>query len=299
MIATDLVQVLLSGIALGSVYTLLAMGLFLTYATSRALNFGQGDFLALAAFLGMAGMLAGMPLIAVVIGVAICMAALGMLIERFAVRRIISRSKAGAAHLGWILSTLGFGMMLQNVIALAWGKSRYYSPPLFSSGEKQLVSLFGAGVFLEELAIGAAALVLAGTMYVLLYRSDWGRRVAAVSFDRHTAMLLGIDVKRTVMWSYVVMALLTGAAGLLVGPLSSIQSHMGMLFLLKAFAAISIGGFTNPAGLLIGGIAFGVIESLSNYVDSTFGDLYPFIIVLLFLIVRPMGLFGERKTDVR
>ena len=111
--------------------------------------------------------------------------------------------------------------------------------------------------------------------------------------------MLGINVRHTIIGSYVAMGVLSACAGVLVGPLQTVQSHMGMLFLLKASAVISIGGFSNPLGLLVGGLAFGAIESFSNYVDSGFGDLYPFLIVMAFLIYRPMGLFAERKTDVR
>lgn len=296
---SDSIQVLMSGMALGSVYTLMALGLFLTYATSRAMNFGQGDFLALAAFLGMAGMTAGLPVAMVVAGVCLVMAVLGAVGERVAVRPVTARERPGAAHLGWILTTLGFGMVLQNAISTIWGKSRFYSPPLFSSRDQQVISVGGAKLYAEELAVAAAALVLVGIVYWLLYRSAWGKRVAAVSFHPDTARLLGVDVRRTVVGSYAVMGVLSACAGVLVGPLSAVQSHMGMLFLLKAFAVISIGGFAHPLGVLVGGLAFGVIESLSNYLDSSFGDLYPFLIVLLFLVLRPTGLFGERKTDVR
>lgn len=296
--ASDLLQVLMSGIALGSIYTLLAMGLFLTYATSRALNFGQGDFLALAAFLGMAGLGAGWSLWLLAPCVALLLALLAALLERTAVRPMLARTTA-SAHLGWILTTLGFGMILQNAITSVWGKSRHFSPPLFSTEQQQVVHVLGASLYMEELAIAGMALLLVMLMYVLLYRSNWGRRVAAVSFDQATAQLLGINVRHTIIGAYVVMGLLSAVSGLLVGPLSAVQSHMGMLFLLKAFAVISIGGFANPLGLLVGGLSFGAMESFSNYYDSTYGDLFPFLIVMVFLIARPTGLFGEWRVDVR
>jgi len=292
-------QVLMSGIALGGIYTLLALGLFLTYATSRALNFGQGDFLALAAFLAMAGLLAGWPLWLVAPAAALGLALLAALLERVAVRPIVEGRSTMAGHLGWILTTLGFGMIVQNGITSVWGKSRHASPPLFSSGEQQVVNLLGARLYIEELAVAGTAFALVGAMYWLLYRSDWGRRVATVSFDAATAQLLGMRVRRTVVGVYLVMGALTACAGVLVAPLAPVQSHMGMLYLLKAFAVISIGGFTNPLGLLVGGLAFGTAESFSNYWNSEYGDLLPFVLVMAFLVFRPMGLFSERKTDVR
>lgn len=292
-------QVLMSGIALGGIYTLLALGLFLTFATSRALNFGQGDFMAMAAFLAMAGLSTGWPLWLLAPGVAVAVALLAIVLERCAVRPIVEGRASTAGHLGWILTTLGFGLIVQNAITTVWGKSRHLSPPLFSSAQQQVVDLLGARLYLEELAVAGAALALVGAMYWLLYRSDWGRRVAAVSFDASTALLLGINVRRTVVGVYVVMGLLTACAGMLVGPLSSVSSTMGMLYLLKAFAVVCIGGFSNPLGLLFGGVAFGTIESFSNYWSSEYGDLFPFVLVMVFLVFRPMGLFSERKADVR
>jgi branched-chain amino acid transport system permease protein len=95
------------------------------------------------------------------------------------------------------------------------------------------------------------------------------------------------------------MALLAGIAGIMIGPISNVQPHMGLLYVLKGFAVVCIGGFSNPFGLLVAGLGFGAIEATSNYFDSTFGDLYPFIIVLVLLMFKPSGLFGEAKADVR
>ena len=276
------------------------MGLFLTYATSRALNFGQGDFMAMAAFLAMAGLTAGWPLWLLAPGVAVAVAVLAIVLERCAVRPIVEGRASMAGHLGWILTTLGFGLIVQNTITTVWGKSRHLSPPLFSSAQQQVVDLLGARLYLEELAVAGAALALVGAMYWLLYRSNWGRRVAVVSFDPATAQLLGINVRRTVVGVYVVMGSLTclrrpAGRSAVVGSIP----HMGMLYLLKAFAVVCIGGFSNPLGLLFGGVAFGTIESFSNYWNSEYGDLFPFALVMVFLVFRPMGLFSEHKSDVR
>jgi branched-chain amino acid transport system permease protein len=95
------------------------------------------------------------------------------------------------------------------------------------------------------------------------------------------------------------MAALAAISGIIAGPLTTVQAHMGLLFILKGFAVVCIGGFANPVGILIAGIGFGLVEAFSNYYNSQFGDLYPFAIALLFLIVRPSGIFGEARTDVR
>jgi branched-chain amino acid transport system permease protein len=295
----DLVQLLISGIAMGSIYTLMGKGLLITFLTTRALNFGQGDFLMIAAFLSMALLTAGAPAllaVPVVIGVLV---ALGVGLERLAIRPLANLHAGSAGALAWILTTMGAGMLLQNTAQLVWGKSRFYSPPLFASDQKKIVEYMGARFYVEELVVAVVALVVVAVLYWFLFRARWGKEVAAVSFDKSTASLLGIDVRRVVAVSYAIMAALAAVSGILAGPLTTVQAHMGLLFILKGFAVVCIGGFVNPVGILIAGLGFGIVEAMSNYVDSAFGDLYPFIIALLFLIARPSGLFGEAKADVR
>jgi len=295
----DLAQVFISGVAMGALYTLMGKGLLITFLTSRALNFGQGDFLMIAAFVSMALLLAGVPALAAALLVLLLLVVLGIVLERIAIRPLGKQLAGSGASLAWILTTMGFGMLLQNTVQIVWGKSRFYSPPLFSAGEKKVVTLFGAGFYVEELIVACLAFVVVGVLYWFLFRARWGKEIAAVSFDKNTAALLGIDARRAVVSSYAIMAALTAICGILAGPITTVQAHMGLLFILKGFAVVCIGGFVNPVGILIAGVGFGLVEGFSNYFDSAFGDLYPFLLVLIFLIVRPSGLFGEAKTDVR
>ena len=299
MNSADLVQLLISGIAMGSIYTLMGKGLLITFLTTRALNFGQGDFLMIAAFLSMALLAGGAPVLLAVPVVIAVLVALGVGLERLAIRPLAGLHAGSAGALAWILTTMGSGMLLQNTAQLVWGKSRFYSPPLFASDQKKIVEYMGARFYVEELVVAVVALVVVGVLYWVLFRARWGKEVAAVSFDKSTASLLGIDVRRVVAVSYAIMAALAAVSGILAGPLTTVQAHMGLLFILKGFAVVCIGGFVNPVGILIAGLGFGIVEAMSNYVDSAFGDLYPFVIALLFLIARPSGLFGEAKADVR
>ena len=299
MIAVDLVQLMISGIALGSIYTLMGKGLLITYLTTRALNFGQGDFLMFAAFLSMSLLGAGVPVLVAVPIVIAALIVLGLLLERVAIRPLGAMHAGSGSALAWILTTLGSGMLLQNTAQLVWGKSRFYSPPLFMSEQKKVIELLGVRFFAEELLAAVVALSVVAALYWLLFRSRWGKEVAAVSFDKGAAALLGIDVRRVVAVSYAIMATLAAVSGIIAGPLTTVQAHMGLLFILKGFAVVCIGGFANPVGILIAGIGFGLLGVFSNYYDSQFGDLYPFAIALVFLIVRPSGIFGESKTDVR
>lgn len=295
----DLIQVVLGGIAMGSIYTLMGKGLLVTYLTTRALNFGQGDFLMIASFMAMALMLAGVPALFTVPIVIAATAALGYALERVAIRPLERLPAGTASALAWILTTMGFGMILQNTAQLVWGKSRYYSPPLFASKKGEVMSVLGVRFFMEELLVAVVALSVVAILYWLLFRTRWGKHVAAVSFDKGTAQLLGIDVRRVVISSYLMMACLSGVSGILAGPLTTVNSHMGIMFLLKGFAAVCIGGFANPIGVLIAGLGFGIVEALSGFLDSAYGDVYPFLITFVILVVRPTGLFGETHTQVR
>lgn len=299
MIGSDIAQVVVTGVAMGSIYTLMGLGLFITYRTSKALNFGLGDFLMIAAFLSLTLAGAGVPLLVGVAVVFAVLAALGAALEWVAIRPLAKAVSGSASSYAWILTTLGFGMLLQNTATLVWGKSSFYSPPLFAGEGDKTVQVLGASVYIEELVVAGVALCVVAVLWRVLYHTNAGKMIAAVAFDKRTAALLGIDVRRTVVLSYVIMALLTAISGVLAGPLTTVQTHMGIIFILKGFAVVSIGGFVHPAGVLVGGIGFGILEGFSNYIDSQFGDLYPYILVLAFLVIRPSGLFGETEADVR
>jgi branched-chain amino acid transport system permease protein len=298
MTFADLLQIVIGGIAMGAIYVLSAQGLLVTNVAAHQMNFGQGDFLMIAAFLAMTLLLAGVPTVLVLAIVAAALAVLGVVLERVALRPIAKRRTPGSAH-AWILTTMGFGLLLQNAAALIWGRSSHYSPPLFSAGRDSVVRIFGVSVFREEIAVIVAALVSVAAFYLLLMRSRLGKSIQVVAFDAATASLLGIDVRRTIIMAFVLASVLAAASGVLVGPLITVQPTMGLVLTIKALAVASIGGFANPLGILAGGLAFGVIEAVSNYVDSGFGDLYPLLLVIALLMVRPTGLLGPRRADAR
>jgi branched-chain amino acid transport system permease protein len=299
MSAANLVQLLLSGLAMGAIYALTATGLFIAHLATTRMNFGQGEFLMFACYLSMALLLAGVPALLVIVLVILVLAAMGWGLERFAIRPLNRLRALAGGQYSWVLTTMGVALIIQNVVTLIWGKSSQYSPPLFSSDRQNVVQFFGVGVFVEELVVIVVALVVILLFYALLYRTRQGRAIYAVAFNPEAASLLGIDVRRTVVLVFVLASVLAAISGVLVGPIVTVQPHMGLVFTVKAFAVASLGGFTNPLGILIGAIAFGVLESFSNYANSAFGDLYPLLLVMALLVIKPTGLFGEAKTDVR
>lgn len=291
-------QLLVSGIAMGAIYTLTAKGLFITHLATHRLNFGQGDFLMVGAFASIGMLTAGVPAPLAVVGVLVLMGVLGYLLERFAIRPLDRLGDRAGAY-SWVLTTAGAALILQNIVELGFGKSAQYAPPLFSKTRDNVISILGVGIFFEEAAIIITAFIVVGAFYWFLFGSRWGKAVYAVAFNPEAASLFGIDVRGVVVLVFVLAALMAGISGVLVGPLVSVHPHMGLIFTIKALAVAAVGGFTNPVGILLGGLLFGVAEAFSNYWDSAFGDLYPLLFVMALLAVRPSGLFGERRADVR
>lgn len=291
-------QLLVSGIAMGAVYTLTAKGLFITHLATHRLNFGQGDFLMVGAFASIGMLTAGVPAPLAVLGVLVLMGVLGYLLERFTIRPLDRLGDRAGAY-SWVLTTAGAALILQNIVELGFGKSAQYAPPLFSKTRDNVINILGVGIFFEEAAIIITAFVVVGAFYWFLFGSRWGKAVYAVAFNPEAASLFGIDVRGVVVLVFVLAALMAGISGVLVGPLVSVHPHMGLIFTIKALAVAAVGGFTNPVGILLGGLLFGVAEAFSNYWDSAFGDLYPLLFVMALLAFRPSGLFGERRADVR
>jgi branched-chain amino acid transport system permease protein len=299
MSSADFFQMLAAGLATGSIYMLMANGLFMTHLTTGTLNFGQGDFLMIAAFIGMAFMKAGLSPLVAIAAVLLAVGVLGVLLERIAIRPLERLEGRGSGILAWILTTAGFGLIIENVATLAWGKSSQYAPPLFGSRTENVVSFLGVNFYIEELAIAVVAFCVVGVLYYFLYRTRYGRSIAAVAFNRDVAALLGVNVRSAIVVCFVIMALLAATAGVLVAPITTVHPHMGLIYTLKGFVVLNIGGFTNPLGVLVAGLLFGIAEAFCNYYDSAFGDLYPFIFIIAFLAIRPTGLFAEARADIR
>lgn len=295
---TNFLQLLVSGVAMGAIYTLTAKGLFIAHLATHRLNFGQGDFMMVAAFLVMALLVAGIhPLLAVILVVlALCL--MGYLLERIAIRPLDALADRSTPY-AWVLTTAGIALILQNLVELVWGKSAQYAPPLFSSTRDSVVNVMGVGIFVEEIAIIIVAFFVVGALYWFLFASRWGKAIYAVAFNPEAANLLGVDVRGVIVLVFVIASVLAGTAGVLIGPLVSLHPHIGLVFTIKALAVASLGGFSNPIGILVGGLLFGIAEAFSNYYDSAFGDLYPLLFVLASLAIKPSGLFGERHADVR
>lgn len=293
------VQLVVSGLTMGALYTLVAKGLYITHLTTHRVNFGQGDFMMAAAFLAFATRVAHWPLWLGIPAVLLALALMGVVLERVAIRPLDRRGASNVGAYGWILTTAGIALIVQNAFELAFGKSAQYSPPLFSTRRDEVVEWAGGRFFVEELVVIAVAVAVVLGFWAFMFRTRSGRAIRAVAFDPDASMLLGINTRAIKIGVFVIASLLAAVVGILIGPLVTIHPHMGLVFTIKALIVAAVGGFSNPLGILVGGFAFGVAEALSNYVDSSFGDLYPLVLALVVVAIRPSGLFGERTADVR
>jgi len=286
-----LIQLLVNGIALGSVYALAALGFVIVYSATSVVNFAAGQFVMLGTFFGVAAILQAQWPMALAWPAALAMmAAFGL-----AFYALVHLPLQNRPVVSVIIGTVVAGIAMQNAALLLWGPWPFRLPSPFGDG---MVSLGGGVITVHALTtIGVTLLLIAG-LYALLHRTALGRGMRAVAQDAETAQLMGLSVRTLLCCSWVLAAVLAGCAGLLVGPMWFADVNMGDAVALKAFAATIIGGFGSVPGAIAGGLLVGLIEILgAAYLSSTYKDLLAFGAMILFLLVRPQGIFGERIAE--
>jgi len=285
-----LVQLLVSGLALGSMYGLVALGYHVTWATSRTLNFSQGHVVMVGAVVAYAvHVAAGWPLVIALGVTVIASAAFGLVVERVAVRPFF---RTGSPV--WLLSTIALGIIVENVAMLTFGKDARAFP---STLALKPVFVLGAGVYPQELLLPVVGVALMGATQLFYHRTFYGRQLKAVAWDSEAAGLMGIDVPRAVAVAYALSAVLAGVAGVLLAPLLNVSPTMGTLIGLKAFAVAIIGGLGSAAGIVVAGFLYGLVEALvAGYVSTGAREIVGFAVVIAMLVVRPWGLGGARPA---
>ncbi|HYD43496.1 MAG TPA: branched-chain amino acid ABC transporter permease [Anaeromyxobacter sp.] len=289
-----------NGLAVGSIYALIALGYTMVYGVLKLINFAHGDLFTFGAYLGMtllASMLAservevGLGLVLLVVMVMGLVAVLGVVLERVAYRPVRS-----APRLNAVVSALGASIFLQNALMLAYGGSpQRYEEVL----PQTALSVFGLQIPVVRIAVVVAAVAMMAVLYFFVQRTRVGAAIRATAIDPDAARLMGIDVNRIVMLVFVVGPALGGAAGLLVGLLyGSISFTMGWSYGMKAFTAAILGGIGNIPGAMLGGLLLGLVEALgAAYLSMAWRDAIAYGVLILILIVRPSGLLGERVAD--
>jgi branched-chain amino acid transport system permease protein len=277
---------IVSGLCMGGMYGLLALGFHITYAVSSTVNFAQGTSLMLGAVLCyLFSVTLGWP-IGAAIAAALALCALwGMLIERVAVRPFV-RARSNA----WLMSTVAAGIILENVVMFTFGKEPR-SLVLPVSGEA--FSLGGLAISPLQIAILVVAIGTALGLHAFGLRTRYGKALLAIVQNPQAASLMGIDVTRAVTYCYAASTVLAGIAGILIAPLFSVSADMGTLFGIKAFAVAILGGLASARGVVLAGFAFGVVEALiTSMLGSAYTNILAFFLVIVALAIRPHGLLG-------
>jgi branched-chain amino acid transport system permease protein len=284
------VQLVVSGLALGSMYGLVALGYHITWVTSRTMNFSQGHAVMAGAVVGYAcWVLLGWPFPLALGATLLTVAGFGIVIERVAIRPFFRTSSPA-----WLLSTIACGIIAENVAMLAFGKdARAFPSPL----TRRPILIGGAGFYPQELLVPLVGFVLMALVQLFYHRTRYGRQLKAVAWNAESAGLMGIHVPRAVMAAYVVSALLAGVAGILLAPIINVAPTMGTIIGLKAFAVAIIGGLTSAPGIVVAGLGYGLVESfVAGYVSTGAREIVGFALVIGVLVVRPWGLLGDRPA---
>jgi branched-chain amino acid transport system permease protein len=286
-----LLQLIFTGLGVGSIYALVALGFVLIYRATNVVNFAQGDFAMVGAFaMVVATIDLGLPYW---LGIALTIVVLPLFGAAFNLGVYFPLRHRG--YLPVIISTLGASIFLENGMLAAYGPRPQSLPAIFESQGFTLGPVF---LDAQYLVILATTVVMVATQYVFFERTLLGKKMQAASQDKEMASLLGIPVSLMIMITFVYSATLGGLAGILIAPIIFVSVGMGSAIALKAFAATIIGGFGDVRGAIAGGLALGVIETLgAAYVSVPYKDGFAFLVLLLFLLIRPQGIYGERVSE--
>jgi branched-chain amino acid transport system permease protein len=290
MTAATLVHVVVSGLATGSIYSLMALSLVIIYNATRTLNFAQGEMLMVTTFVAWSATRA----LSLPLPLTFVVAVLTAVVFGFAVERLIIRRAIGATHWDVLIITVGLSLMLRAGAGLVWSHDEFAFPSFFSNRPFALGGVRVAPVSLGVIG-GSLALMLA--LYALFTHTRLGRAMRAVAQSHRAARLMGISVERVYSTSWVLAAVVGAVAGVLVAPVVFLSSKMGLI-VINGFTAAVIGGFGSMPGAVMGGMLLGVIENLAPlYLPSGIRYSVPFVILVVILMVRPAGLLGtvERR----
>jgi branched-chain amino acid transport system permease protein len=293
-------QQVTNGLAVGSIYALIALGYTMVYGVLRLINFAHGDLFTYGAYLGMTLLTSfllhdhlGLALALIVLALMVMglVAVIGVILERAAYRPLRESPRLSA-----VVSALGASIFLQNALMLVFGARYQVYPDILP---QTTVSLLGQDVPVMRIAVVVVSLAIMAALYLFVQKTKVGTAIRAAAIDQGAARLMGIDVNRVITLVFVIGPALGGGAGLLVGLYyGQISFTMGWIYGMKAFTAAILGGIGNIPGAMVGGLLLGVVEALgATYLSIAWKDAIAFFVLILILIVRPSGLLGERVAE--
>jgi branched-chain amino acid transport system permease protein len=283
-------QLLFTGLGIGAIYALVSLGFVLLIRAASVVNFAQGEFSMLGAYLLVVFFnIMHLPYLLGMLMSVVVMAGFGLVFAYFTYWPL--RFRGG---LPVIISTIGASIFLQNMVLVIYGPSTVPIDPLFDDGI-QVGEVFMDSQYMTIIVVATVLVLL---QYLIFEKTLLGKKLQATSQDKEMASLLGIPVVLMVMITFAYSAAMGGLAGMLVAPILFVSVGMGGIVTLKAFAANIIGGYGSIPGAILGGLALGVVETMgAAYISVPYKDALAFAMLLLFLMVRPQGLFGEKISE--
>lgn len=285
----QVLQLVISGVAQGCIYGLIALGFVLIYKATETVSFVQGDLMMLGGFVGLAAMtMLNFPFWLAILSAIAAMGLFGLLTERLVIRPIL-----GQPQFTIVMLTIGIGYVVRGLITMipGIGTDTHTLPVPFKDQNLEAAGLI---VSMEQVVIIGATAVLCGVLYAVFRYTTVGIAMQAASQNQLAAYYMGIPVQRLNGLVWALASAVAAVAGLLLAPITFVHVNMGFIGL-KAFPAAVVGGFGSLPGAIVGGLIIGVVESLSGfYLPMGFKDVAPYIVVLLMLWFKPNGLFGEK-----
>ena len=301
-----LLQALISGLAVGGTYALVALGFSITFTTTKTLNFSHGQFVSAGAFIGMSIMLLmiGKPISSTTFGGVLpsmaaqvlamvaamtIMGVLGWLLYVVGVRPFAR--KPGMA---WVMSTLGFGVVIESIGLAIWGPKPVVVP---SPVGDTVIQVMGIGVRPQEALTLAVVIVVMVAFDLVMRKTMIGKVMRAVAANGNVASLMGINTNAVMVGAFVVSSALAGLSGFLIAPIAQASLFMGLTIGLKGFSGAMVGGLSNPRGCAVGGFVLGVFESMVNLWQAQWRKIAVFALVIIVLSFKPTGLFGNKLVE--
>jgi branched-chain amino acid transport system permease protein len=286
----EFLQFLFSGLTVGAIYALVALGFTLIYNASDVINFAQGEFVMLGGMVTFFAHAAGVPLPLAALLAIITATAVGLALHQFAIE-----PARGASAVTLIIITIGASILLRGVAAVVFDKNFHSLAPL-AGGEPWIIG--GAALLPQSVIvlIGAGAIVAA--LWAFMTMTLTGKALAATAANRLAARLVGINTSALVGLAFAVSAAIGAIGGILMTPITLTSYDVGTLLALKGFAAAMLGGMGNPLGAVIGGLIVGLLEAFSaGYLSSSYKDAVAFLVILGVLFVMPHGLLGRAAIE--
>jgi branched-chain amino acid transport system permease protein len=286
----ELLQFVFSGLTVGAIYALVALGFTLIYKASDIINFAQGEFVMLGGMTTVFVAHAGVPLPLAALIAIVATTAIGLALHRFAIE-----PARGATSVALIMITIGASIFLRGTAQIVFDRRFHSLPPVLGADP---IQFGGAAILPQSLVVLATAAAIVVVLWLFIERTIFGKAVIATAANRLAARLVGVDTRRIVAFSFAVSAAMGAIAGVLITPITLTSYDAGTLLALKGFAAAMLGGIGSAPGAVVGGLLIGMFEALAaGYLSSNYKDAVAFLIILIVLVAIPQGLFGRAKIE--